>query len=346
MAQYVDIEIRGMSCASCVGRVERALSQQPGVINAQVNLAAQKAAIQVEAGTATTSLLNAIETAGYQPVVESLDIPITGMSCGSCVSRIERTLTKLPGMVEVSVNLATQKAFVRFLPGAVSLPRIQHAIREAGYEPQDTDTPPSTDSEDRERAELRRRVVLAAIFTIPVVIIAMGKMIPAFDTLLTSLMPHRGWMGVEWLLATPVQFYAGARFYRVGFAELRHFNPGMNSLVMIGSSAAYFYSVAALLVPALFPVGTAVSYFEAAAVIVTLILLGRYFEHIAKGRTSEAIKKLLQLQAKTARVIREDETVELPIDAVVTGDRILVRPGSVFQSMASLRRVTPTLMSR
>ncbi|BBI65599.1 hypothetical protein HSBAA_PA_2020 (plasmid) [Vreelandella sulfidaeris] len=153
-------------------------------------------------------------------------------------------------------------------------------------------------------------------------------------------------MGVEWLLATPVQFYAGARFYRAGFAELRHFNPGMNSLVMIGSSAAYFYSVAALLAPALFPVGTAVSYFEAAAVIVTLILLGRYFEHIAKGRTSEAIKKLLQLQAKTARVIREDETVELPIDAVVTGDRILVRPGSVFQSMASLRRVTPTLMSR
>ena len=160
MAQNVDIEIRGMSCASCVGRVERALSQQPGVINAQVNLATQKAAIQVEAVTTTTSLLDAIETAGYQPVVESIEIPVTGMSCGSCVSRIERTLTKLPGMVEVSVNLATQKAFVRFLPGAVSLPRIQHAIREAGYEPQDTDTPPSTDSEDRERAELRRRVVL------------------------------------------------------------------------------------------------------------------------------------------------------------------------------------------
>ena len=327
MAQNVDIEIRGMSCASCVGRVERALSQQPGVINAQVNLATQKAAIQVEAVTTTTSLLDAIETAGYQPVVESIEIPVTGMSCGSCVSRIERTLTKLPGMVEVSVNLATQKAFVRFLPGAVSLTRIQHAIREAGYEPQDTDTPPPTDSEDRERAELRRRVVLAAIFTIPVVIIAMGKVIPAFDALLASLMPHRGWMGVEWLLTTPVQFYAGARFYRAGYAELRHLNPGMNSLVMIGTSAAYFYSVAALLVPGFFPVGTAVSYFEAAAVIVTLILLGRYFEHIAKGRTSQAIKKLLQLQAKTARIIRDGEAVEVPIEAVVTGDRILARPG-------------------
>ncbi|MDC8802699.1 heavy metal translocating P-type ATPase [Halomonas pacifica] len=327
MTENVDIEIRGMSCASCVGRVERALGQQPGVINAQVNLATQKATIQMEGGSTTASLLDAIETAGYQPVVESLEIPVTGMSCGSCVSRIERALGKLPGMVEVSVNLATQKAFVRFLPGTVSLARIQHAIREAGYEPQETESQQQADHEDREGRQLLHRVMLAAVLTIPVVIIAMGKVIPAFDALLASMMPHRGWMGVEWLLTTPVQFYAGARFYRGGYAELRHLNPGMNSLVMIGSSAAYFYSVAALLVPGFFPAGTAVSYFEAAAVIVTLILLGRYFEHIAKGRTSEAIKKLLQLQAKTARVIRDGEAVEVPIEAVVPGDRILARPG-------------------
>ncbi|MEG3115493.1 MULTISPECIES: heavy metal translocating P-type ATPase [unclassified Salinicola] len=327
MAESVDIEIRGMSCASCVGRVERALGQQPGVIDAQVNLATQKAAIQIEGSTTTANLVDVIETAGYQPVVESLDIPVTGMSCGSCVSRIERALGKLPGMVEVSVNLATQKASVRFLPGTVSRSRIQHAIREAGYEPQDVGTPQQADSKDRERAQLRHRVVLAAVLTIPVAIIAMGKMIPALEALLSSLMPHRGWMGVEWLLTTPVQFYAGARFYRAGYAELRHANPGMNSLVMIGSSAAYFYSVAALLAPGFFPSGTAVSYFEAAAVIVTLILLGRYFEHIAKGRTSEAIKKLLQLQAKTARVIRDGEAIEVPIEAVVPGDRILARPG-------------------
>ncbi|MBR9772637.1 MAG: copper-translocating P-type ATPase [Gammaproteobacteria bacterium] len=327
MAENVDIEIRGMSCASCVGRVERALGQQPGVINAQVNLATQKAAIQIEGGSTTASLLDAIVTAGYQPVVESLEIPVAGMSCGSCVSRIERALGKLPGMVEVSVNLATQKAFVRFLPGTVSLARIQHAIREAGYEPQETESQQQADDEDREGRQLLHRVILAAVLTIPVVIIAMGKVIPDFDALLASLMPHRGWMGVEWLLTTPVQFYAGARFYRGGYAELRHLNPGMNSLVMIGSSAAYFYSVAALLVPGFFPADTAVSYFEAAAVIVTLILLGRYFEHIAKGRTSEAIKKLLQLQAKTARVIRDGEAVEVPIEAVVPGDRILARPG-------------------
>ncbi|MCH4564182.1 heavy metal translocating P-type ATPase [Halomonas sp. EGI 63088] len=327
MAENVDIEIRGMSCASCVGRVERALGKLPGVIHAQVNLAMQKAAIEVEGGTPTAGLLDAIEAAGYQPVVESSDIPVTGMSCGSCVSRIERALGKLPGMVEVSVNLATQKAFVRYLPGAVSLSLIHHAIREAGYEPQAGDAPQQADSEDREGAQLRNRVVLAAVFTIPVVIIAMGKMIPALETLFSSLMPHRGWMGIEWLLTTPVLFYAGARFYRAGYAELRHANPGMNSLVMIGSSAAYFYSVAALLMPGFFPTGTAESYFEAAAVIVTLILLGRYFEHLAKGRTSEAIKKLLQLQAKTARVIRDGEAVEVPIEAVVPGDRLLARPG-------------------
>lgn len=327
MDENLDIEIRGMSCASCVGRVERALGQQQGIIDAQVNLATQKATVQMEGGTVTASLLDAIEAAGYQPVVESLDIPVSGMSCGSCVSRLERALGKLPGMVEVSVNLATQKAFVRYLPGTISLSRIQHAIREAGYEPQDVDTPKQADSEDREGAQLRNSVVLATLLTIPVVIIAMGQMVPAFQPFFSSLMPHRGWMAAEWLLTTPVQFYAGARFYRGGAIELRHLNPGMNSLVMIGTSAAYFYSVAALLVPSVFPAGTAVSYFEAAAVIVTLILVGRYLEHIARGRSSEAIKKLLQLQAKTARVLRNGQTQEVPIEAVVPGDRILVRPG-------------------
>ena len=170
-------------------------------------------------------------------------------------------------------------------------------------------------------------MIFAAVLTIPVVLIAMGKMIPALESLYSSLLPHRGWMAIEWLLTTPVLFYAGLRFFRSGYTELRHVNPGMNSLVMIGTSAAYFYSVAALLVPGFFPAGTAESYFEAAAVIVTLILLGRYFEHVAKGRTSEAIKKLLQLQAKTARVIRDGEAVEVPIEAVVPGDRIQVRPG-------------------
>ncbi|GAA5172617.1 heavy metal translocating P-type ATPase [Modicisalibacter zincidurans] len=327
MTERVDISIRGMSCASCVGRVERALKKQSGVTDAQVNLATEKATVTFEEHANPGQVAHAVEEAGYQPVVETAEIPIIGMTCGSCVSRVERTIEKLPGIVQASVNLTTQKAFVRFLPAAVTLPRIHHAIRDAGYEPQDQGESTQTEREDQEGVQLRNKVLIAALFTIPVVIIAMGKMIPALEAILTSIMPYRGWMSIEWLLTTPVQFYAGARFYRAGYAELRHANPGMNSLVMIGSSAAYFYSVAALLIPGFFPAGTAESYFEAAAVIVTLILLGRYFEHVAKGRTSEAIKKLLQLQAKTARVIRDGETVEVPIEAVVPGDRILARPG-------------------
>lgn len=327
MTERVEISVRGMSCASCVGRVERTLKKQPGVTDAQVNLATEKAMATFDEHADPSRLVDAIEEAGYQPVIETAEIPVIGMTCGSCVSHVESSIEKLPGILQASVNLTTQKAFVRFLPGAVSLPRIHHAIKDAGYEPQDPDTSAQTHSEDREGIQLRNKVILAAAFTIPVVFIAMGKMIPALEAFFTSFLPHRGWMGVEWLLTTPVLFYAGSRFYRAGYAELKHANPGMNSLVMIGSSAAYFYSVVALLMPGFFPAGTAESYFEAAAVIVTLILLGRYFEHIAKGRTSEAIKKLLQLQAKTARVVREGETVEVPIEAVVPGDRILTRPG-------------------
>ena len=155
----------------------------------------------------------------------------------------------------------------------------------------------------------------------------MLKFTPGFEGPMMSLMPERGWMWVEFVLATPVQFYAGRVFYRQGWAEMRHLNPGMNSLVVLGASAAYFYSVTALLAPDIFPEGTATTYFEAAGVIITLILLGRYFEAVAKGRTSEAIKKLMRLRAKTARVIRDGKEMEIPIEDVVAEDLVLVRPG-------------------
>ena len=325
--QRIEIRVDGMSCASCVGRIEKALMGQRGVAESQVNLATGKATVKFDQPATPATLIDLIKEAGYQPRVQSAEIPVIGMTCGSCVSRVERALNKQPGMVKASVNLTTQKAFVEFLSDTLSVPRIHQAIRDAGYEPQEPDANSETEEQDREGIDLRRKVLFAAALTIPIVLIAMGKMIPALEALYVSVLPHREWMAIEWLLTTPVLFYAGLRFFRSGYTELRHVNPGMNSLVMIGTSAAYFYSVAALLVPGFFPAGTAESYFEAAAVIVTLILLGRYFEHVAKGRTSEAIKKLLQLQAKTARVIRDGEAVEVPIEAVVPGDRIQVRPG-------------------
>ena len=264
-------------------------------------------------------------------------IGIRGMTCASCVARVERAIQKLPGVEDASVNLATEKAQVTYVPESVDMARIEAAILDAGYEPVAVPAPGEAagEGEDTERADLRRRVLFAAALTIPLVLVGMGKMLPGLGPLMAAIMPHRGWMWVELALATPVQFYAGARFYRSGFAELRHLSPGMNSLVMIGSSAAYFYSLLALIVPGIFPAGTAVTYFEAAGVIITLILVGRYLEHIARGRTSAAIRKLLQLQAKTARVLRpgpegdqdEEQIIELPVDQVVSGDRVLVRPG-------------------
>ena len=254
------------------------------------------------------------------------------MSCASCVSRAERAIQNLPGVIEAPVNLAMERAQVSYLPDTTSAAEIKSAIQIAGYTPVDLD--PGFEAEDHERAardaeigELRRDVIFAALFTVPLFTIAMVRMVPGVEEAMLSLLSHRGWMWVELILATPVQFWAGRRFYRTGLAELRHASPGMNSLVMIGSSAAYFYSLLALLAPWIFPEGSANSYFEAAGVIITLILIGRLLEAVAKGRTSAAIKQLMKLQAKTARVVRGDKEIEIPIEQVVLGDIIQVCPG-------------------
>ena len=191
-------------------------------------------------------------------------------------------------------------------------------------------------SEDREAAEsphdaeesaYRRALILAAALAVPLVTVSMGGMLPGLGPVLHDLMPARSWMWVELALATPILFVAGRRFITSGLAELRHLNPGMNSLVMMGAGAAYFYSLLALLAPQLFPEGTAQSYFEAAGVIVTLILVGRFLEAKAKGRTSDAVRKLLQLRVKTARIQRDGTELEIPVDHVQVDDIVLVRPG-------------------
>ncbi len=329
MGQELSFGVKGMSCASCVKRVERVLGKQPGVVGAQVNLAAENARITLdESANGVKPILDAVNDAGYEPVVQETEIGVDGMTCASCVRRVEKAIGKLPGIVDVRINLATGKATVHYLPQTVTPPRIAEAIRKAGYEPALERAEGEGDAAvDTELETLRRRVAIAALFSVPLVAIAMGKMLPVVGEGMLSLMPERGWMWLELLLVIPVQFYAGAMFYRQGWAELKHVSPGMSSLVMLGASAAFLYSLLALLVPWIFPQGTAHSYFEAAGVIVTLILVGRYFEHIARGRTSEAIKKLMRLQAKTARVIRDGATTEVPIEAVIPGDVVMVRPG-------------------
>jgi Cu+-exporting ATPase len=333
MEQEVRFSVQGMTCASCVSRVERALEKVPGVRKAQVNLATEKASVIADFEEVDVGIVfAAVEKAGYRPIAERSEIGIVGMTCASCVSRVERAIRELPGVLEANVNLATERASVAYLPQVVEIGRIKEAISKAGYTARELGDEAS--GEDRERAarkmevaELKGSVIFAAAFTVPLFGVAMLKFVPGIDEVMRALLPEHGWMWIELVLATPVQFYAGRRFYRQGWAELSHLNPGMSSLVMLGTSAAYFYSLLALLAPQIFPAGTAKSYFEAAAVIVTLILLGRLLEAIAKGRTSEAIKKLMHLQAKTARVLRDGEEVEVLIEDVVVDDLVLVRPG-------------------
>jgi Cu+-exporting ATPase len=255
---------------------------------------------------------------------------VQGMTCAACVARVERTLGKLPGVEEATVNLATETATVAFAPETVSLEAIQNAVRDAGYEPLPVDSEAASGAAGRANEEqtLLKDLRFAALFTIPLFVLSMGSMvIPGMRDAMLRLLPATAWHWLELLLATPVLFGAGRRFFTLAWAEIRHLNPGMNTLVMMGSSAAYFYSLLALVVPQIFPAGTANLYFEAAAVIVTLILLGRYLEAKAKGHTSEAIAKLIQLQPRTARVVRGGELQEIDVDAVVPGDLVQVRPG-------------------
>ena len=265
--------------------------------------------------------------------MNQLSFRIEGMTCAGCVARVERVLKKVPGVEQANVNLAAERATVDFDSTAAGSEGLFEAVRKAGFTPR-AEAAPGHAEQDRERAAreaeiagLKRSVAFAAALTVPLVIIAMGRHLPGVQPAMLTVLSETAWRWLEFVLATPVLVYAGRRFFSTGWAELSHLNPGMNSLVMIGSSAAYLYSVLAMLAPGLFPAGTANVYFEAAGVIVTLILLGRYLEAVAKGRTSEAIRKLMRLQAKTARVRRGEEELELPIEAVVAGDLVLVRPG-------------------
>ncbi|MCG8508399.1 MAG: heavy metal translocating P-type ATPase, partial [Rhodospirillales bacterium] len=260
-------------------------------------------------------------------------ITVDGMSCAACVGRVEKVIARVPGVSGVAVNLATGKASFSLDSAEASIEQVAAAVAKAGFEPgitlaEDTAKPVGDAAdEDAEIRELRRSVLFAALFTVPLVIVVMGRHLPGLAGAYHALLPETAWGWLEFLLATPVLVYAGRRFFRSGWTEISHLNPGMNSLVMIGSSAAYGYSLLALLVPVIFPEGTARLYFEAAGVIVTLILVGRYLEALAKGRTSAAIRSLIRLQAKTARVRRDGEVVEIDVDAVATGDQVVVRPG-------------------
>ena len=326
-----DFGIEGMSCASCVVRVEKAIAAVPGVASATVNLATERATITYNEVVPTEAVLQAIEKAGYEPKLETRELGVEGMTCASCVSRVEKALKSVPGVGQATVNLATEKATIRVVSGTSTLV-LEDAVRAAGYEVRRITADRSTDNDDdrrdREANRLKMSLALSAALTLPLFVLEMGShFIPALHDWIMVNIGMGNNLVIQFVLATIVLFGPGLRFFRKGVPNLLRWTPDMNSLVVLGTSAAWGYSVVATFLPGILPSGTANVYYEAAAVIVTLILLGRTLEARAKGKTSQAIKHLIGLQAKTAHVKRGEDFVEIEIGDVALGDIVRIRPG-------------------
>lgn len=329
-AQTVVLPIEGMTCASCVGRVERALQAVPGVSQAHVNLATEKAEVRFSNPVTYDLLVRTVENTGYGVPLANTELSIEGMTCASCVGRVERALAGVKGVRSAHVNLATERATVE---GTASPEDLVKAVENAGYDAAligDTGAAEAEASarKDAERAGLKRDLLVAGILTLPVFLLEMGShLIPAVHHLVMQTVGTQTSWYFQFALTTLVLFFPGLRFYQKGFPALFRLAPDMNSMVAVGTMAAYAYSVVATFLPSLLPAGTVNVYYEAASVIVTLILLGRYLEAKAKGKTSEAIKRLVQLQARTARVRRSGQTVEIAISDVAHDDIVELRPG-------------------
>lgn len=331
--QALQLAVTGMSCASCVGHVERAIGRVPGVTAVRANLATGRAEVSFSGAPYPAALVAAVEDAGYGVPLGEFELGVDGMTCASCVAHVEKALAGVPGVESVAVNLATGRARVRLREGLVAPEALEAAVADAGYSSHRLDAAGGApDREARARRDeigrLRRALILAALLSAPLVVLEMGGHLwPAFHHWQARVFggPPLRWL--QFALATLVLAWPGQGLFRRGIASLRHRAPDMNALVTLGAGAAWGYSSVATFAPALLPAGTDHVYFEAAAVIVVLVLLGRWLEARARGRTSDAIRHLLGLQPDTARVLREAGWVELPLAQVRAGDEIQLRPG-------------------
>ena len=332
--QQFDLNIEGMTCASCVARVEKALKKVEGVLDAQVNLATEKAHVSAINSVPLSKLTQAVQKAGFDIQSNRIELAIEGMTCASCVARVEKALLKVEGVSEAQVNLATETAWVK--ASHSQIPALIAAVEKAGYQATvKSGTDMSADSHGafqekkaNETAQLKRDLWLAVILTAPVFILEMGShLIPAFHHFIAHTLGTQNSWYLQFVLTTLVLIIPGRRFYQHGIPALLRLAPDMNSLVAVGTIAAYGFSCIATFFPQLLPQSTVHVYFEAAAVIVALILLGRYLEAKAKGKTSEAIQYLVGLQPKTARVQQNDHWIDLAIADVQQGMLIEIRPG-------------------
>jgi Cu+-exporting ATPase len=331
------LPVSGMSCAVCAGLVEKTVADLDGVKNSSVNFASESLTVEYDSTVTSLDLIkDAIEKIGYKVVEEdnsrTVTIPISGMSCQACAQRVEKGLNELEGVDSVSVNLLTEKASVAFNPEKTRLSIIKHKIDELGYKALEIEQEEIVDANrarlEKESRSLRRRFIISAIFALPLLYIAMGPMIylPVPGFLSPDNYPLR--FALTQLLLTIPIVITGRRFYSVGFRALLQRSPNMDSLIALGTSAAVVYSLYSTILIYLGD-GHAVHglYFESAGVIISLILLGKTLEAISKGKTSEAIKKLMGLTPKTATVLQDGKEIEISIDEVAEGDLILVRPG-------------------
>ena len=331
----INLPVEGMTCAACVGHVENALKGVPGVVDASVNLGTEKASVEFDPAQVRFQVIEeAVSGAGYKLGTQSASLNIGGMTCSACVSHIENALREVPGVAEANVNLGVERATVEFIPGIVELSDLQAAVEGAGYRVEGFN-----DSGDQERElerlskmkeirELRNRLMFAGAGAI---LLFLGT----FDVFpwVSNLMGRNYYPFLLWALATPVQFWAGSNFYTSGLGALKHGTSNMHTLIALGTTVAYAYSVTVVLLDAFSPGVLADNgieakvYFDTAAIIVALILLGRFLEAGARGRTSEAIRRLIGLRPTSARVLRDGNEIDIPVDQVIIGDTVMVRPG-------------------
>ncbi|MGB8952016.1 MAG: heavy metal translocating P-type ATPase [Candidatus Aminicenantales bacterium] len=326
--ERIDVPIVGMSCASCASTIQRGLVALKGVDRANVNFATSKATVLYHPQLIKAEdFIKFVRKSGYDVGTTSVEIPIRGMECASCVRAIEKALHQRRGIIKASVNLATEKVKVEYIPSEINLAEIKKTIEQIGYKV--LEMPPEKEMKDvesifRQREYKRLKIKFFAGLALGLIIFlgSSPRWFPWVPSFLNNFF-------VLWALATPVQFWIGGQFYKGAWGAFRHRNADMNTLIAVGTSAAYFYSVAATLFPSFFKAGGVVPqvYFDTSALIIVLILFGKLLEARAKGQTSEAIKKLMGLQPKTARAIREGKEVDIPVEEVLVGDDIIVRPG-------------------
>ncbi|KAA9012537.1 heavy metal translocating P-type ATPase [Niallia endozanthoxylica] len=321
-------QITGMTCAACATRIEKGLKKMEGVQEANVNLALETATVKYDAAAlGPVDIQNKVRDLGYDVVTEKQELEITGMTCAACSARIEKGLNKMDGVIQANVNLALEKATVEYNPSTITVKDMIQKVENLGYGAivkSDETKQEAVDHRQKEIIKQQGKFIFSAILSIPLLWAMVGHF-----SFTSSLYVPEAFMNpwVQMLLATPVQFIIGKQFYVGAYKALKNKSANMDVLVALGTSAAYFYSVYLSLQTIGKSTHSVGLYFETSAVLITLIILGKLFEARAKGRSSEAIKKLMGLQAKTATVVRNGEEMTIPLEDVVTGDILLVKPG-------------------